>query len=94
MMAHRNFDQEKHMNAIETFKMDKGVISVRSLSEESDEKAYWHAKTPHERLKAVELMRQINYGYDPATTRIQRVLEVVQLKQNKQASEGHKDLDN
>ena len=92
-MAHRNFDQEKRMNAIETFKMDKGVLSVRSLSEESDEKAYWHAKTPHERLEAIELMRQINYGYDPATTRIQRVLKVVQLKQNKQASEMHKDLD-
>lgn len=83
MMAHRNFDQEKRLNAIETFKMDKSVLSVTSLSEESDEKAYWQTKTPHERLEAVELMRQINYGYDPATTRIQRVLEVVQLKQNK-----------
>ena len=92
-MAHRNFDQEKRMNAIETFKMDKGVISVRSLSEESDEKAYWHAKTPQERLEAVELMRQINYGYDPTTTRIQRVLEVTQLKQNKQAGGRNKDLD-
>lgn len=92
-MAHRNFDQEKRLNAIETLKMDKSVLSVRSLSEESDEKAYWHAKTPHERLKAVELMRQIHYGYDPATTRIQRVLTVVQLKQNKQAGEMHKDLD-
>ncbi len=67
------------MNAIETFKMDKSVISVTSLSEESDEKAYWHAKTPQERLKAVELMRQINYGYDPNTTRLQRVLKVAQL---------------
>ncbi len=67
------------MNAIETFKMDKSVISVASLSEESDEKAYWHAKTPQERLKAVELMRQINYGYDPNTTRLQRVLKVAQL---------------
>ena len=83
MIATRNFDQEKRMNAIETFKMDKSVLSVTSLSEESDEKAYWHAKTPHERLEAVELMRQINYGYDPATTRIQRVLKVAQLKQNK-----------
>ena len=83
MMAHHNFDQEKRMNAIETFKMDKSVLSVTSLSEESDEKAYWHAKTPHERLEAVELMRQINYGYDPATTRLQRVLKVAQLKQNK-----------
>ena len=67
------------MNAIETFKMDKSVLSVTSFSEESDEKAYWHTKTPHERLEAVELMRQINYGYDPTTTRLQRVLEVTQL---------------
>ena len=81
------------MNAIKTFKMDKGVISVRSLSEESDEKAYWHAKTPHERLEAVELMRQIKYGYDPNTSRLQRVLTVAQLKQNKQASRRHKALD-
>ena len=67
------------MDAINTFKMDKDVISIVSLSEESDEKEYWHAKTPQERLAAVELMRQINYGYDPATTRLQRVLEVAQL---------------
>ena len=67
------------MNAIDIFKMDKSVLSVISLSEESDEKAYWHSKTPHERLEAVELMRQINYGYDPTTTRLQRVLEVAQL---------------
>ena len=80
-MAHRNFDQEKRLNAIETFKMDKSAFSVTSLSEESDEKAYWQTKTPHERLEAVELMRQIKYGYNPATTRIQRVFKVVQLKQ-------------
>ena len=92
-MAHRNFDQEKRMNAIETFKMDKSVLSVRSLSEESDEKTYWQTKTPHERLEAVELMRQIKYGYDPATTRLKRVLTIAQLKQNKQANERHKDLD-
>ena len=79
MMAHRNFDQERHMNATETFKMDKSVLSVTSLSEESDEKAYWQTKTPQERLEAVELMRQINYGYDPNTSRLQRVLEVTQL---------------
>ena len=67
------------MKAIDTFKMDKGVLSIVSLAEESDEKKYWHSKTPYERLEAVELMRQINYGYDPATSRVQRVLEVVQL---------------
>ena len=67
------------MNAINNFKIDKNVLSVVSLSEESDEKEYWQAKTPQERLEAVELMRQINYGYDPTTTRLQRVLEVAQL---------------
>ncbi len=67
------------MNTIDTFKIDKGALSVISLSEESDDKEYWHAKTPQERLEAVELMRQINYGYDPTTVRLQRVLEVAQL---------------
>ena len=69
------------MNVIDTVKMDKHKLSVVALSDESDEKAYWHAKTPHERLEAVELMRQINYGYDPTTARVQRVLEVVKLTQ-------------
>ena len=67
------------MNTIDNFKIDKGALSVISLSEESDDKEYWHAKTPQERLEAVELMRQINYGYDPTTLRLQRVLEVAQL---------------
>ncbi len=67
------------MSAIDTVKIDKSVFSIISLSEESDEREYWHSKTPYERLEAVELMRQINYGYDPTTTRLQRVLEVAQL---------------
>ncbi len=67
------------MNTIDTFKIDKDALSVISLSEESGDKEYWHAKTPQERLEAVELMRQINYDYDPTTIRLQRVLEVVQL---------------
>ena len=66
------------MNTIDTFKIDKGPLSVISLSEESDEKEYWHAKTPQECLEAVELMRQINYGYDPTTIRLQRVLKIAQ----------------
>ena len=67
------------MNAIDRLKMDKSALSVVSTSEESDDKEYWHTKTPRERLQAVELMRQINYGYDPVTTRLQRVLEVAKL---------------
>ena len=67
------------MKSIGSFKIDKGVLSIISLSEESDEREYWHSKTPYERLESIELMRQINYGYDPTTSRVQRVLEVAQL---------------
>ena len=59
--------------------MDKNTFSVTSLFDESDEKAYWLSKTSDERLEAMELMRQINYGYDPTTARIQRILEVDEL---------------
>jgi hypothetical protein len=30
-------------------------------------------------MEALELMRQINYGYNPATDRLQRVLEIAEL---------------
>jgi hypothetical protein len=64
------------------FKMDKTVITVSTLTDPSDEIAYWHSKTPQERIQALELMRQIIYGYSPADTRLQRVLEVVERKRS------------
>ncbi len=66
------------MDPLAAAKLDRQAFSVGSLRDPSDENAYWHAKTPHERLEALELMRQIVYGYDPATTRLQRVLEIAQ----------------
>ena len=66
------------MDELSTMKIDKKTLSVASLFEPSDEKAYWLSRTPHERLQAAELMRQIVYGYDPSTTRLQRVLEIAQ----------------
>ena len=69
------------MRAIDTFRVNKGTLSVLSSFEEADEadKAYWHSKTPQERLEALELMRQINYGYNPTTERLQKVLEIAEL---------------
>lgn len=61
------------------YKMDKTAFSVTSLLGESDEKEYWISKTPHERLQALELMRQSIYGYNPSSTRIQRFFEVAEL---------------
>ena len=69
------------MHAIDTFRVDKETFSVLSSFEEATEvdKAYWHSKTPQERMAALELMRQINYGYDPTTERLQRVFEIAEL---------------
>ncbi|TMQ29525.1 MAG: hypothetical protein E6K70_25540 [Planctomycetota bacterium] len=65
--------------AIESYKMDKSSFSVAGLTDESDERAFWHASTPHDRLRALEFMREIMYGYDPASARLQRLLEVAPL---------------
>ncbi len=66
------------MDRLDSVKIDRKAFSVGSLLEPSDEKAYWLSKSPHERLQAAELMRQVVYGYDPSTTRLQRVLEIAQ----------------
>jgi hypothetical protein len=46
----------------------------------NDEKVYWLQTTPKERLLALEMMRQINYGYDATTIRFQRIFEIAELK--------------
>ncbi len=66
------------MDTVDSVKIDRKVFSVGSVLVPSDEKVYWLSRTPQERLQAAELMRQIVYGYDPSTTRIQRVLEIAQ----------------
>lgn len=65
------------MKVFDSIKIEKTAFTVTSLNE-SDEKAYWLSKTPYERLAAIEIMRQVIYGYDPSTTRLQRVFTVTQ----------------
>jgi hypothetical protein len=61
-------------------RVDRTVFSVVSSFEEADaeDDAYWHSRTPAERLAHLELRRRINYG-DAATGRLQRVLELAWL---------------
>jgi hypothetical protein len=66
----------------EMYILDKTAFSIGSFDEEPDEKAYWLSKSPQERLQALEYMRQILYGYNPATERLQRVLTVVEPEQS------------
>ena len=54
------------------------VLTVSTFAEmEKQDRAYWLRQTPQARLRAMELMRRINYG-DAATGRLQRFFEVVQ----------------
>jgi hypothetical protein len=58
--------------------VDRSAFSVSTFSEAADQdKAYWLSRTPQERLAALEQMRQINYGYDSVSDRMQRTIEVV-----------------
>jgi hypothetical protein len=62
-------------DALKNAKVDRTALSVGSLADETADRLYWVSRTPQERVAAVELLRQIMYGYDPATARLQRVLE-------------------
>lgn len=62
------------------YRLDKTAVTMHSLGEERRDRAYWLSRPPAERFRAVEYLRQMNYGHDPATARIQRVLEVVDLR--------------
>jgi hypothetical protein len=60
-------------------RMNRTILTVRPLSEEGDDLAFWLSRTVEERLAAAEQMRQMAYGYDPTTARLQRVLHVAEL---------------
>jgi hypothetical protein len=63
----------------EKARVDRRAFAVlNSFAElEADDRAFWAKQTPQARLRAMELLRHINYG-KAATGRLQRVLEVVQ----------------
>jgi hypothetical protein len=66
-------------NRMNVLSMDKTAFSIARLDDEPDDRRYWAAKTPHERLEALEFLRQAMYGYDPSSARLQRVLTTSQL---------------
>jgi hypothetical protein len=63
----------------EKLKIDRTAIKVTSIKE-SDDNEFWQSRPPAERLFALELLRQIAYGYEPNTIRLQRVLEIAERK--------------
>jgi hypothetical protein len=61
-------------------KVDRTAFSVVGLHEaDKADEAYWRSCTPEERFEALELSRQITYGYDPTTRGLSRFFEVVKF---------------
>jgi hypothetical protein len=75
-------EYNKSMNRQREFQMDKTAFSVVSLAEADDEFLYWQTKTPQERLRAVELIRQTLYGYSDPAPRLQRVFTTAQCQES------------
>jgi hypothetical protein len=67
------------MNVAEEIKVNREVIKVTAI-DETDEKEYWLSQTPEKRLEAMEMMRQLAYGYDENSAGFQRVLEITERK--------------
>jgi hypothetical protein len=59
-------------------RLKKSVLAVSSL-DGGEERSYWLFKSPLERLEGVEINRRMVYGRDRATSRLQRLLEIVEL---------------
>jgi hypothetical protein len=60
-------------------KIDRNVFEVINLHE-ADDQYDWLNRSTVERLEAIEFMRKVMFGHDRVSTRLQRVLEIVDLK--------------
>jgi hypothetical protein len=65
---------------LDNVRVDRTAFRVTSFAEaERADREYWRSRTPDERLAALELSRQITYGYDPTARGLSRFFEVAEL---------------
>ena len=76
------------MKAIQSLKMDKKLFSVVTGFSEANDNEYWFSLSPLERLEAIELMRQIIYGYDPSSERLQRDFTIEDMQKGQRQVQG------
>lgn len=62
---------------MDDIKLDKTKLKISDLQDSSETKTYWFNKTAEDRFVAIEINRQIIYGYNSATARLQRILEII-----------------
>lgn len=60
-----------------SIEVDRTFLSDDSFCENSRDREFWLQKPVCDRMSALELLRQVIYGYDSADARLQRILEVV-----------------
>jgi hypothetical protein len=61
-------------------RVNRLAFEVTSFAEaEKADLEYWRSRTPDERLEALELSRQIAYGYDPTARGLSRFFEVAEF---------------
>ncbi|MDD3544444.1 MAG: hypothetical protein PHG96_03685, partial [Kiritimatiellae bacterium] len=60
--------------------LNRSVLSIVYEGSSDEDAVWWYKRTPNERFQHMEYLRQINYGYDPVTSRLQRVLEIVERR--------------
>jgi hypothetical protein len=63
------------MESIDTMKIDTTAFSVAAGFNAKIKNEYWRSRTPEERINAVEIMREINYGSSYSRS-IQRFFEI------------------
>jgi len=66
----------------EMWRIDRTAITFGSLTDEPDDRVYWLTRSPSERWRAIELLRQINYGQARTSARLQRVLEIAEVSRS------------
>jgi len=65
---------------LDEVRLSRQAFEVMSFAEaEVADQKYWRSRTPDERLAALELSRQIAYGYDPTARGLSRVFEVAEF---------------
>ena len=57
------------------FRVDRTALTVTRLQED-DTDIFWLSKSTLDRIEAIEINRQVVYGYGPIAPRLQRLLEV------------------
>ena len=60
-----------------TFHIDGKTIDFYAIGDDIYGVDYWLTRPPQERLAECERLRQEYYGYDPATAKIEKVVQLI-----------------